>query len=250
MSTEFEIIFRGDIVVGHQLHEVKKQLQQLFKVDAGKIDALFTGRPIPLKKNLDEVTANKYREVLLKAGALVEICVASEAGNHRPTASPGSPASLGANPTPASPIKSSWSLAPVGSYLLAPTERPKTNVVSIDTGSISLRPAGGNLLDAGESKMVVVENKVAPDFDLAELGTDLVSENEKIPLPILDVDVTDWGLADIGADLMSPDERPVVATLPITVSNFELAPAGSDLGQLKVEIKPLAPDISRLSLAE
>ncbi|HSC66388.1 MAG TPA: hypothetical protein VLC79_01760, partial [Cellvibrio sp.] len=73
-APEFDIIFRGDIVFGHQLAEVKLKLQQLFKTDAAKIDALFTGRPVPLKRNLDEATANKYRDALLKVGAMVEVC--------------------------------------------------------------------------------------------------------------------------------------------------------------------------------
>src|SRR5690606_40568336 len=59
---EFDIIFRGDIVIGHQLQDVKARLQQLFKTDAARIDALFTGRPVALKRGLDQATANKDRK--------------------------------------------------------------------------------------------------------------------------------------------------------------------------------------------
>ena len=63
----FDVIFRGDIVLGHALDDVKVRLQKLFKVDASKIDALFTGRPVILKRNLDSATAEKYRKVLHQA---------------------------------------------------------------------------------------------------------------------------------------------------------------------------------------
>ena len=59
---QFDIIFRGDIVFGHQLADVKLRLQQLFKADAVKIDALFSGRPVPLKRGLDLASAQKYKD--------------------------------------------------------------------------------------------------------------------------------------------------------------------------------------------
>jgi predicted nicotinamide N-methyase len=57
-APEFDIIFRGDIVFGHQLAEVKAKLQQLFKADAAKIDALFTGRPVPLATWMRQLPIN------------------------------------------------------------------------------------------------------------------------------------------------------------------------------------------------
>lgn len=238
-TREFDIIFRGDIVLGHQLQDVKQRLQQLFKVDANKVDALFTGRPVPLKRGLDEATANKYRDVLLKAGAQVEVCPAGGVKT-APRAIP--PAAL------ARPV--GWSLAPVGAYLLTPTERPRISPVFVDTGAMSLRPAGGNLLDASEIPKIEPAQVPTPDFDVAEVGADLVRAEEKMDLPLVEVAVEDWGLADIGADLIAPEERPVAPGAPVAVSDFGLAPVGSDLGQIKPQVKPVAPDISKLRLAE
>ncbi|RYZ83522.1 MAG: hypothetical protein EOO68_32850, partial [Moraxellaceae bacterium] len=62
---QFDIIFRGDIVFGHQLMDVKARLQQLFKADAAKVDALFSGRPVPLKRGLDIASAQKYKDALV-----------------------------------------------------------------------------------------------------------------------------------------------------------------------------------------
>src|SRR5690606_26150701 len=99
--SQFDIIFPGDTVFGQQLADVKLRLQQLFKSDAAKIDALFTGRPVPLKRDLDESTANKYRDALLKAGAMVDICPSDKSPVNAPVRpAPVRPAPAVAPPEP------------------------------------------------------------------------------------------------------------------------------------------------------
>lgn len=242
---EFDIIFRGDIVFGHQLSDVKQRLQQLFKSDTAKVDALFTGRPVPLKRNLDEATANKYREVLLKAGAQVELC---PSGGVKVTSEVPVAARQPANNAAVKP--SAWSLAPAGSDLLMPAERPPVSPVHVNTDTISLRPAGGNLLDMSEVPPTAVASVAVPDYALAEVGADLVREDEKMLLPLVEIEGGDWDLAEVGADLIAPEDRlpePVPLIIP---SDFGLAPLGSNLNQLKPEIKPLIPDISGIHLAD
>ena len=65
----FDIVFRGDILPGFQLREVKQQLGQLFKVDQARINALFGVGVVSLSRNLDQTMASKYQAVLRKAGA-------------------------------------------------------------------------------------------------------------------------------------------------------------------------------------
>lgn len=237
-GTEFDIIFRGDIVLGHQLGDVKLRLQQLFKTDAAKVDALFTGRPVPLKRGLDEMTANKYREVLQKAGAQVEVC-ASGSTNFAPPAERSEPVR-----------RTVWSLAPVGAYLLVPAERPKLSPILIDTSRISLRAAEGNILDASETPQTLAAAVVVPDLGLAEVGENLLRADEYSALPLPEFDVSDWGLAEVGADLLGAGERPTVVPPPIIINDYGLAPVGADLGQIKPVIKPVEPDISGLKLAD
>ncbi|QEY17094.1 hypothetical protein D0C16_14575 [Cellvibrio sp. KY-GH-1] len=251
-NSDFDIIFRGDIVFGHQLSEVKVKLQQLFKVDAAKIDALFTGRPVPLKRNLDEATANKYRDVLLKAGAMVEVC----SSHKSPANSPSKPA-VPVRSQPMAPIArvapayAAWTLAPVGADLLPASERPaKPAAVAVDTSGLSLRPAEGNLVDTAEVRHEREAVVIAPDLGLAAIGEDLIGADEKLELPLVEIELEDWGIADAGSDLLSAAERPVVVPVAVANSDFGLAPAGSDLGQLRVSVKPVIPDISKLRLAE
>ncbi len=243
-ASEFDIIFRGDIVFGHQLAEVKAKLQQLFKVDAAKVDSLFTGRPVPLKRNLDEATANKYRDVLIKAGAMVEIYASDK-----------SPANAPPKPLPVReprPVKKpEWTLAPVGAYLLPASERqPQAVPVSVDISGLSLRAAEGNLVDATEVREEISAQVIAPDLGLAAVGADLIGADEKLALPLVEIELEDWGIAEAGSDLLTDDERPIVLPAIVEIGNFGLAPAGSDMGQLKPNVKPVTPDISALRLAD
>ncbi len=295
-NQEFDIIFRGDIVFGHQLADVKQRLQQLFKADAAKVDALFSGRPVPLKRGLDLASAEKYKEALTRAGAQVDIVVAGET---KPVSAPVArpvPAPFIATPTPAAaPLTlaqrleqqaaadkeaaekaalkreqevreqaardaeqgvvtsaaPSWSLAPVGSYMLQPTERAIEEPIAIDTSEISLRPAeAGNILDANEQPAEPVATVVVPHFEVAEAGADLVRADEKMDIPLLEIELEDWGLADLGEYLISATEKPQIAVPVIHIPDVGLAPVGADLGQLKPQVKAVVPDVSGIRLAD
>lgn len=254
-DSEFDIIFRGDIVLGHQLAEVKLRLQQLFKADTAKIDTLFTGRPVPLKRNLDHPTATKYREALLKAGAMVELCPSdkSPANAPRQLVAPTRGQAVADSPVASAPQPehSRWTLAPVGADLLPAAARPAAPPPpAVDTSNLSLRAAEGNLVDATEMAPTPIAAVVAPDLGLAAVGEDLLNAAEKLALPLVEIEVDDWEIAAVGSDLLTEEERPVLIPVAVANSDFGLAPVGSDLGQLKPAVKPLAPDISKLRLAD
>jgi hypothetical protein len=254
MSEQFDIIFRGDIVFGHQLADVKVRLQQLFKADAAKIDALFTGRPVPLKRNLDLESANKYRDALIKAGAQVELSATVGAQSDVLSKQSNGSQSAQQRPSASPPVQQAevtvWTLAPVGSSLLAPTE--KTNFVprNIDTSALTLKPEGGNLIEASEKQTEEIAPVFVPDFDIAEVGADLITAEEKMDLPFVEIELEDWTIAEAGADLISDSEKTISPTPVIHVPDVGLAPAGSDLGQLKPVIKPVTPDISGIRLTD
>lgn len=253
-APEFDIIFRGDIVFGHQLAEVKAKLQQLFKTDAAKVDALFTGRPVPLKRNLDEATANKYRDALIKAGAMVEICSSDASpANAAPKPAPAPRRAVDAIASAASSesVSAGWTLAPLGADLLPARERPQQPAsVVVDISGLSLRPAEGNLVDVSEVHEEIGAVVIAPDLGLAAVGTDLINADEKSALPLVEIELEDWGIAEAGSDLLTEDERPIVLPAVVAIGDYSLAPAGSDLGQLKANVKAVTPDISGLRLAD
>lgn len=253
----FDIIFRGDIQLGQNLPEVKQRLGQLFNADSARIEQLFSGRPVALKRQLDAATAERYRAALLKAGALVSIAPSSQAA---PTPAP-PPVKAAAQATqnnaaaPAtanapSNAQSGWSLAPAGSDLLSPAQRKPSVAANINTQHLSLRAATGNLLDSSEQVKVAVAAITIPALEVAEVGSDLLRAEEKLQLPLVEITPEDWDIAPAGSDLLLPSERAPQQIRAVDTSHLQLAAAGSDLGQLKTSLAPLNPDTSALSLVE
>ena len=84
----FDVVFRGEILPGKQVKEVKKRLSMLLKTDAGSIDRLFSGQPVAVRKNVDEATGRKFEKVFSTAGAVC--CLEPVGGATAPAAiSPG-----------------------------------------------------------------------------------------------------------------------------------------------------------------
>lgn len=67
----YSILFAGEILPDFTLDTVKANLANLFKSDLDKIEALFSGQPVPLKRNLESAEADKYLAALQRAGAKV-----------------------------------------------------------------------------------------------------------------------------------------------------------------------------------
>jgi uncharacterized Tic20 family protein len=70
---QYKLVFEGRILEGQNLAEVKKRFAGLLKSDIKKIDRLFVGAPVILKKNIDYPTASKFKEALRAAGVVCEI---------------------------------------------------------------------------------------------------------------------------------------------------------------------------------
>jgi len=67
----YKIVFDGQLMPETTLETVKDNLARLFKSDAARIDSLFSGTPVALKRDLEEHEANQYLNALQKAGANV-----------------------------------------------------------------------------------------------------------------------------------------------------------------------------------
>jgi hypothetical protein len=283
MSSDlFDIVFRGDIILGHNIQTVKQRLSQLFKIDAAKVDALFAGGAVPLKRNVDQATAEKYKAVLAEAGAQVQIRPAGqEEAKPRPrpvraktesaaltSTQPEKKLSLkerlaqqaaedAKNKQQAPVVKQveikspdgAFSLAPVGSNLSEP-KKPPVATVAVDTGSISLKPLAGELLDPSEKKPAPTSTVTPGNFDVADVGADLLKPSERKPTVTSKIKITAFDIAEVGADLLDAADKLVLPEVEIDTSEFSLAPVGSDLGQKKKDPPPPPPDTSSLSLSK
>jgi len=67
----YKIVFNGELMPDAVLSSVKENLARLFKGDPARIDSLFSGAPIALKRDLAEHEAEQYLNALRKAGANV-----------------------------------------------------------------------------------------------------------------------------------------------------------------------------------
>jgi len=68
-QSRFKIVFDGALMPQTPLETAKENLARLFKSDASKIEALFSGQPVVLKRDLSGDEADKYLRALHGAGA-------------------------------------------------------------------------------------------------------------------------------------------------------------------------------------
>lgn len=73
MSETFSVVVSGKLADGFELPQVKENIAGLFKLAPDKVDKLFAGKPVALKRGVDKAQAMKLRNVLARAGALAVI---------------------------------------------------------------------------------------------------------------------------------------------------------------------------------
>lgn len=240
MSEElYSLVFRGDIVFGHHIGEVKQALQKMFKTNEQQIERLFTGRPLTIKKNLPQAEAERYRLAMHKAGAEVEV-KPQTADLVKPKPAAGSMAERLAAQSPPLPaaegniafspeapqadneeVGANWQLAPVGSDMIENKYRDSEPPVTVTPVDAELRPMSGNLLDPEE----MPPEQIPPALDLSELS-----------------------LAEADGELLRPEEKaPVVPPLMLS-AEFEVAPVGARMGPEEDQWTPAEIDLSHLKL--
>lgn len=223
---EYDIVFSGVLVAGRDAAQVKAELARLFKSDAAGIERLFCGQPVIIKKGVDRTTAEKYRAVLEKVGAVCEIRTRVRTGTAVTSAD----------------RAERMSIAPPGALLTVPrTVAP----LVFDLGGMSLAAAGADILE--EFDAVVA----APLFDLSALsvappGSELGTASHPEPLPFTNVGAL--SVAEPGADLDT--RRPAAAVALPDLSGITLAPAGAEVIRPEErKPRPAPPDITGLRFA-
>ncbi|MDF3866448.1 hypothetical protein P3W53_18350 [Pseudomonas denitrificans (nom. rej.)] len=167
--SRYEIAFSGQTVPGAQLDTVKANLARLFQADAQRIELLFSGRRMVIKNNLDAEAAEKYRSVIERAGAVVEV-VDMDAQIEEIELAP---------PPPAEPVS-----APV--------------LPAAAQGRLKVAPR--------DEYMAAFADVDAPDFGLAPVGTDLQDEKPEAQAPR--VDLSQFSVAPVGSDMGQAKPEP------------------------------------------
>ena len=184
MQHKFDIFFSGEILEGRDEQQVREAVGKLFKLSGDRLDALFSGEPKRIKKNLNVEQSGRFREAFRTAGAIVQIVSAGE----QP---PKEAQQAATKPDSASGLK----LAPVGSNLsplprdaghgtqttanhtteleIAPIEsasaEPTPQPVDIDTSNLQAAPAESGSL---EEFAPAVEPAPLPDISNMDIARD------------------------------------------------------------------------------
>lgn len=258
MSNElYDLVFSGELVRGADPSQSKRNLGNLFKISEAKVDALFSGKAVTLKKNLDFATANKYRVAIKKAGCRVDL-VEQKMSTPEP---PKAKAVFNVEETAPKPLQEPAEIPPQAAVMAEPEPEspPLPQVEEIEAAPppqedstsaasvLSIAPAVGNLVATDELEHAEPIEVNVSGISLKPEGGDLLNDDEKETIELLEINL-DAELAPVGSDLLAESEREEIEVLEIDLSEFSVADAGEDLGQEKEDKKMLNPDISHLSL--
>jgi hypothetical protein len=97
---DYQVIFEGKLTGERPLEEVKRNLAALFKMKAEQVDALFIGKPVVIKRDIDQATALKYQAAFKKAGAVCTVANDAAENPAPATAKPTSSVSAGGTANP------------------------------------------------------------------------------------------------------------------------------------------------------
>ncbi len=213
-SVYYAIVFSGQIIEGFQIISVKDHLAKMLKASPEKISALFSGKPVVIKRTTNKQKAIKHGTALKKVGVDVKIKIIRKeaAANQLP---PGPTQTAVAKTTASSFSQASanrsivnlaisarataFTLAENRGDLFEPTEKDTPVVIKVD--HIDLARNDGSPIAEPRQLAKKIE---APAFNLDAPGAILETREEEVHQA--EPDVSSITLAFPGADLLNPDE--------------------------------------------
>jgi len=207
----FQVVFRGQVAEGFTVAQVRERLAEQFRLSAERLDALFSGRPVVLKKGLDQAGAERLQTLFGKAGAVCEI---REMAESQEAATP--PASS------APPTESGADTA--GHKTPVAAEAPKTEPASgatADEGSVQAAGIAGTEV-ADDPNETVVHLPIPEDLGGLELDPAERYVPPGEPEPVPEIDTSGLEVIDDSGPLQPRDED---AEPPaIDISGLDLTP--------------------------
>ncbi|MGM0675948.1 MAG: hypothetical protein ACQETW_00865 [Pseudomonadota bacterium] len=136
------VALTGERVEGVDLATARSNLASLFRITEARAAAMLSGKPVVIKKGVDEVTARRYQASLREAGVLARLmaCAPEPDPSSTSTEDPGEP------PIPsgaeAQIPEAGWTLAPVGTDL---SDREEPPPLEVDLSELTLAEPGVTL---------------------------------------------------------------------------------------------------------
>ena len=156
----FQVIVNGTLTEGAQLDQVKQNIAKLFNTSVGKVEPMFSGRKMAVKKGLDQQTAQKYKAAIIKAGLAAGIAPMAPATQPQPTEQPATAGQSGVSLDNAS-------IAAVGSVM---DETPPPAEPDIDISNLDMGSPGETLSQQNQPP--------EPDIDVSDLTMGEVGEDD------------------------------------------------------------------------
>ena len=206
----FQIIFRGKLLSGFTIEQVRANLAQLYRADEARIGAMLAQPKWVIKAGVTKETAQKIQEAMRNAGLMVAVMadessatpIAPAAPNSAAAPGPASAPVTGAPPVQA-PTVTIAPINPVVAVIDTPSDeaplavKPKVAAFEPDLSTFSLAEVGAIIDSSGPKK--AERNFAVAQFSLANPGVQLV---EKKPVAAKPIDTSALSLvaADIPKD--------------------------------------------------
>lgn len=240
MSNIYQVVFRGEIdpSVGEQ--KARDGIAKLFRASDAQLQQFFSGKPVVIKNQLDQNTANKYLNTLKKVGAIcyVEQMPGTKAAQSAPAQPAAKPSESPPNPDT---VKNS---APKAQKPAAGNVNPQQR--SAAAFQQADRSANDNVQSTPTSAANQKESAGGSPWDILPAGSDMGQMDEQ--KEELHPDISSLSMAPVGSDI--DPERQEWQEAQIDLSHMEMLPVGSDLQDEKEEIPLPEPDISHIHLAD
>jgi len=214
----YQVIFSGKILEHADINMVKSNVARVFSLPEDRIEKLFSGQRLVLKKDVDQTTAERYKTTLQRAGALCEIEEIK-------------PVTHADTQTEHTEI----SVAEVGSQIGEHVEVAKAN---IDTSGLGMAEAGITLT---ESQPVPDANIDTANMNMAEVGITLAESKH---VPEAEIDTSSMEMSEAGITLAEHEE---FLEAEFDLTDLSLDEVGTTLAESK-SVPDAKIDTSQLSL--
>lgn len=203
----FQIIFRGKLLSGFTIEQVRANLAQLYRADEARIGAMLAQPKWVIKAGVTKETAQKIQEAMRNAGLMVAVMADESSATPIAPAAPNSAAAPGPASAPvtgAPPVQAATvTIAPINPVIAVidtPSDeaplavKPKVAAFEPDLSTFSLAEVGAIIDPSGPKK--AERNFAVAQFSLANPGVQLV---EKKPIAAKPIDTS--GLSLVAADI-------------------------------------------------
>lgn len=187
----FDITFYGIIQPGMDKEAVIRNMAGLFKSTPEKVRPFFSGGRKVIKSRVDELTADKYKTVLEKAGLVIKLEAQSSADIDT----------------------ANISVAPVGADVLENPPVVEPQPIS-DISAITMAEAGADVLENPPAVDAQPIGDIS-ELTMAEVGADVLENPPVVEAQPID-DINGITIAEAGADLIDNPKPKETAPIPDT----------------------------------